>query len=95
MNHQSPPIFPNEDEIIHVYCDIVAPSLICKQSGHMLSIFTTRGVFTKTAIMKMYKQVSPRMIDSISIRLTNQNGEGIPYKHYVNIFAVLHFRQGI
>ena len=61
----------------------------------MLDIIPSCDVYTKTTVMKMYKQVAPRTIDSINIRMANQNGDNIPFTPYVNIFAVLHFRQRV
>ena len=88
-----PPTLPNENEVIHVYCDIVIPSMVGRQCVHMLDIIPSREVLIKLSIMNMYKQVAPRSIDSITIRMTNQLGEDVPFSPHVNVFAVLHFRQ--
>ena len=93
ISHMGPPRLPNDNDIIHVYCDIVTPSMVGKQCVHMLDIIPSRGVYTKTSVMNMYKQVGPRRIESITIRMTNQKGDDIPFSPHVDVFAALHFRQ--
>ena len=46
ISHMAPPKFPNENEVIPFYCDIVAPSLISKLCVYMLDIIPSRGVYT-------------------------------------------------
>ena len=72
---------------------IVTPSLIGKQCEHMLDIIPSRGVYTKTSVMNMYKQVRPRRIESITIRMTYQKDDDIPFSPHIDVFAALHFRQ--
>ena len=95
VSHMSIPRLPNDNEVIHVYCDIVTPSMVGKQCVHMLDIIPSRGVYTKTSVMNMYKRVGPRRLEleSITVRMTNQKGDDIPFSPHVDVFAVLHFRQ--
>ena len=93
ISHMSPPRLPNDNDIIHVYCDIVTPSMVGKQCVHMLDIIPSRGVYTKTTVMNIYKQVAPRRIESITIRTPNRKGDDIPFSPHVDVFAALHFRQ--
>ena len=46
ISHMASPRFPNEKEVIHVYCDTLAPCLIGKQSVHWLDTIPSRGMFT-------------------------------------------------
>ena len=93
ISHMTLPRLPSDNDIIHVYCDIVTPSMLGKQCVHLLDIIPSRGVYTKTSVMNMYKHVAPRRIESITLRLTNRNGEDIPFSPHVDVFAALHFRQ--
>ena len=93
IEYMAPPRLPTDNDIIHVYCDIVTPSLLGKQCVHLLDLIPSRGVYTKTSVMNMYKHVAPRRIESITLRLTNRNGDDIPFAPHVDVFAALHFRQ--
>ena len=59
----------------------------------MLDIIPSRGVYTKTTVMNMYKQVASRRIESITLTMTNRKGDDIPFSPHVDIFAALHFRR--
>ena len=63
ISHMAPPRLPNDNDIIHVYCDIVTPSMVGKQCVYMLDIIPSRGAYTKTTVMNMYKQVGSCTID--------------------------------
>ena len=55
--HMAPPWLPNENEVIHVFCDIVILSMIGKQRVFMLDLIPSRGVYTITTVMNRLAHV--------------------------------------
>ena len=76
-----------------VYADIINPSYIGSQSAHLLDIIPTSALYSKTGILSTYKTVSTQCIGSISLRLTDQDGQSIPFPEQASVLAIIHFRR--
>ena len=87
------PKMPRAVEYIMVYADIINPSYIGSQSVHLLDIIPTSALYSKTGILSTYKTVSTQCIGSISLRLTDQDGQSIPFPEQASVLAIIHFRR--
>ena len=87
------PQFPNPIEIIYVYSDIVEPSVMGNQSVHLLDIIPINNIYSKTGTLTTYKRVNQKIVDTISLKLTDQNGGSLNFAKDVNVTGILHFRR--
>ena len=61
-------------EMLHIYTDIIEPSYLGGQTVHLLDVILTKNIFSKTGTLTMYKHLNTSLIDSISIKITDENG---------------------
>ena len=78
---------------MNVYTDIIEPSYFGEQTVHLLDVIPLQNVFSKNGTLTMYKRVNRRILDSISIKITDENGVSIPFTDRVQVLIVLHFRR--
>ena len=87
------PLFPKKLSCIYVYCDIIEPTYLGEQSVHLLDVIPLPHMHFKQGSLTIYKRVNRNVIDNISIRITDENGENINFEEHVSITAVLHFKR--
>ena len=81
-------------QVAHVYTDIIEPSSIGNQKVHILDILPINPtLYQKTSNFPMFKRVTRRIIDEISVRITDQYGGSIPFADNVNVTVILHFKR--
>ena len=77
-------------------CDLieaVSSSFMGGQQVNLLDVFPLKQSYAKTTNFTMYKNVSISSLDSISIKITDQNGEDPKLKDDVNVVLVIHFKR--
>ena len=87
------PIVPNVIDYIFLYSDIVRPTNFGGQIVNLIDIVPMKNVYSKCGAKTLYRSVSSLVIDSISMKLTDKNGEKIDFEDDVNIVVVLHFKK--
>ena len=81
-------------EVGYIYCDVVEPSVVGNQSVHLLDILPLSDkMFSKTRTLLMFKRVSVKFIDSISVKITDAYGKSLPFADDVIVTIVLHFKR--
>ena len=81
-------------DVGYIYCDIVEPSVIGNQSVHLLDILPlNERMYSKTTTMLMFKRVSRKYIETISIKILDQNGIPPPFADDVTVTLILHFKR--
>ena len=79
--------------MLHIYTDIIEPRYLGGQTIHLLDVIPMKNTFSKTGTLTMYKQVNTTLIDSISIKITDENGIAVSFTNYVHVTLVLHFKR--
>ena len=87
------PTIPNLIEYIFLYSDIVRPSNFGGQTVNLLDIIPMKTTYSKCGAKTLYKTISKLIIDGISMKLTDKNGDMIKFQDDVNIVIVLHFKK--
>ena len=90
-----PSRFPKKISCIHVYTDIIEPTYLGEQSVHLLDIIPMQHMMSKRGTLTLFKRVNKTVIDDISIRLTDQEGNAIPFADDVSVSLVLHFKRAL
>ena len=80
-------------EMMNVFTDIIEPSYFGEQTVHLLDVIPLQHVFSKNGTLTMYKRVNRRLLDSISIKITDEKGIVVPFTDRVHVLIVLHFRR--
>ena len=60
---------------------------------HFLDVTPLGNAFYKSRENMIYKQVSNTSIQDISVKLTDENGELIPFLEGDQVFIILHFKK--
>ena len=79
--------------MLHIYTDIIEPSYLGGQTVHLLDVIPMKKSFSKTGTLTMYKQLNTTIIDSISIKITDVNGDAVSFTNHVQVTIVLHFKR--
>ena len=79
--------------MLYIYTDIIEPSYLGGQTVHLLDVIPMKKSFSKTGTLTMYKQLNTRIIDSISIKISDVNGVAISFTEHVQVTIVLHFKR--
>ena len=87
------PQFPRRPDLLHIYCDIVVPSILGNQEVHLLDVIPMKHMAQKNGSITMYKRVNNLIIDDISIKITDENGELAKFTEDVSVFLILEFRK--
>ena len=88
-----PAKFPKKISCIYVYTDIIEPSYLGEQSVNLLDIIPMQHMQSKKGALSLFKRINKTILDDISIRLTDQDGDGIPFANDVATSIVLHFKR--
>ena len=80
-------------EMLNIYTDIIEPSYLGGQIVHLLDVIPMKNTFSKTGTLTMYKQLNTTLIDSISIKITDENGDAVSFTNHVQVTIVLHFKR--
>ena len=87
------PTLPEPASLFYIYSDVVSSSFMGGQQVNLLDVFPLKQSYAKTTNFTMYKNVSISSLDSISIKITDQNGEDPKLKDDVNVVLVIHFKR--
>ena len=87
------PVYPQTPNLLLLHSDIVVPSFFAGQLVHFLDVTPLGNAFYKSRENMIYKQVSNTSIQDISIKLTDENGELIPFLEGDQVFIILHFKK--
>ena len=77
---------------IYVYCDIVSPIYLGNQNANILDIIAGPNSYAKNTVGTIYKSVNKNFIESISIKLCDENGEEVAFSENVIVTLILHFK---
>ena len=88
-----PPQLPKKINGIYIYSDIIEPTYLGEQTVHLLDIVAMPHMHYKQGTLTMYKRVNKKIIDDISIRITDESGNQIGFTETVSIMMILHFRK--
>ena len=80
-------------EMLHIYTDIIEPSYLGGQAVHLLDVIPMKNTFSKSGTLTMYKHLNTSLIDSISIKITDENGIAVSFTNHVQVTIVLHFKR--
>lgn len=83
---------PRKVECFFIYTDIVQPSHLGGRNINILDIIPTDITRGKVVPIVHYKDVNRNLIEDISIRITDQNGDDILFDEGVDVLCVLHFK---
>lgn len=89
----NPPIMPNLTHMLYIYSDIVSNSYMGGHQVNLLDVFPLKNSYAKTSNLTMYKTLSTQNLDTISIKITDQNGLEPKLSDHVSIILVLHFKR--
>ena len=87
------PSLPHQVQSINVYSDIIHPSNLGSQSIHILDILPAPSMFSKTTVLNSYKRLCVSNITRVSLKLTDQDGNPIPFLNSADVTAILHLRE--
>lgn len=81
------------NDYLYVYCDIVSPTRFGNQIVNILdAIPLPNDVTSKGVNPVMYKPLARTSIESVGIKITNQNGKPIYFEDNHSVTCVLHIR---
>ena len=87
------PLLKNGDvQCVLIYTDLVNPSRYAGKNVNILDAFTLSGGLTKGVHPTIYKPLKSKVIDSISIKLTDQKGRPMHYEEGYPVTCLLHIR---
>ena len=75
-----------------VYCDIIATTRFADQNVNILDMFATGHANSKAMSPIVYKKLSVKSFDSISILITDQHGQKVPFEDNHTLACLLHIR---
>jgi len=79
-------------DFIYVYSDIVVPCRFAGQQVNILDAFALQGSSTKGYTPTLYKQLLNKTLNSVGVRITDQNGYPIVFEEGRSITLILHIR---
>ena len=80
-------------EILDIYTDIIEPSYLGGQTTHLLDVIPMKNIFSKTGTLTMYKYLNTSLMDSTSIKITDENSIAVSFTNHVKISIVLYFKR--
>ena len=87
------PLLKNGDiQCALIYTDLVNPSRYAGKNVNILDGFSLSGGLTKGVHPTIYKSLKSKVIDSISIKITDQKGRPIYFEEGYPVTCLLHIR---
>ena len=87
------PLLKNGDvQCVLIYSDLVNPSRYAGKNVNILDGFSLSGGLTKGVHPTIYKPLKSKVIDSISIKLTDQKGRPMHFEDGYPVTCLLHIR---
>ena len=87
------PLLKNGDvQCVLIYSDLVNPSRYAGKNVNILDAFSLSGGLTKGVHPTIYKPLKSKVIDSISIKLTDQKGRPMDFEEGYPVTCLLHIR---
>lgn len=91
--HGHAPLLRNGDvQCVLIYTDLVNPSRYAGKNVNILDAFSLSGGLTKGVHPTIYKSLKSKVIDSISIKLTDQKGRPMHFEEGYPVTCLLHIR---
>ena len=91
--HGHAPLLKNGDvQCVLIYTDLVNPSRYAGKNVNILDAFSLSGGLTKGVHPTIYKPLKSKVIDSISIKLTDQKGRPMHFEEGYPVTCLLHIR---
>ena len=75
-----------------VYCDVIASTRFADQNVNILDMFATGHANSKAMSPIVYKKLAIKSFDSISILITDQHGQKVPFEDNHTLACLLHIR---
>ena len=88
-----PPKFPKQLNCMYIYTDIVEPTYLGDQSVHILDVIPMKHMMSKRGTLTLFKRVCKSLIDDISIKISDEDGNAVSFTEDVCINIVLHFKR--
>ena len=79
-------------QCVLIYTDLVNPSRYAGKNVNILDAFSLSGGLTKGVHPTIYKPLKSKVIDSISIKLTDQKGRPMHFEEGYAVTCLLHIR---
>ena len=87
------PMMKNGDvQCVLIYTDLVNASRYAGKNINILDVFSLSGGLTKGMHPTIYKPLKSKVIDSISIKLTDQKGRPMYFEEGYPVICLLHIR---
>ena len=75
-----------------VYCDIISSTRFADQNVNILDMFATGHANSKAMSPIVYKKLSVKSFDSVSLLITDQHGHKVPFEDNHTLACLLHIR---
>ncbi len=85
------PTFPENQNLIFVYSDIVENCTLGNQAVNLLDVLPLNNIYSKQGSLSIYRAVNRNIIDEITLKFTDRYGDLIRFDDSVVVYAVLHF----
>jgi len=79
-------------DFLYIYSDIVTPCRFAGQQVNMLDAFAWQGTSAKGCTPPLYKQLLSKSINSVGVRITDQNGYPLVFDENQSVTLILHIR---
>ena len=89
---RAPLLKTGDVQCVLIYTDLVNPSRYAGKNVNILDAFSLSGGLTKGVHPTIYKPLKSKVIDSISIKLTDQKGRPIHFEEGYPVTCLLHIR---
>jgi hypothetical protein len=84
---------PKEFDCLFIYSDIVSESYIGGKTVNILDIVPAETMTIKESSIPLYKPVSNVNFNSLSIKISDENGNKVDFHESVNVLIVLHIKK--
>lgn len=87
-----PPKVGAQIDYYMVYCDVISSTRFADQNVNILDMFATGHANSKAMSPIVYKKLSVKSFDSVSILITDQHGQKVPFEDNHTLACLLHIR---
>lgn len=87
-----PALRQGDIQYLLIYSDLVNPSRFSGQNVNILDAYSLSDGVSKGVHPTIYKSLKPRIIDSVSIKITDQRGRPVHFDYGCPVTCLLHIR---